>query len=105
MMLPSAKRTSAPEPDGTTYAALKTLSEDHKEELLDWFNQPGEQIDGLGFTIYADDIKLRSKEGSIGQQEDTLETGFHAIDVFMHETGVSPGSGYNKTNRWFGFWG
>ncbi|CAN7997972.1 unnamed protein product [Ixodes pacificus] len=40
----------------------------------------------------------------MGQQEDTLEAGFRAIDVFMHETGVSPESGY-KTNRWFGFSG
>lgn len=43
----------------------------------------------MGFTSYVDDIRLRSERGSIGQQEDTLEAGFHAIEVFMRETGFS----------------
>ncbi|CAN7977064.1 unnamed protein product, partial [Ixodes persulcatus] len=98
--LQSAKGTSALGPDEITYTSLENLSEEHKEELLDYL----EQIDGLGFTIYAHNITLWFKGGSIGQQENTLQEGLHKIEVLLQESDLSTESGY-KTNRRFGLSG
>lgn len=37
--LQRSKKDSAPGPDGITYAALRNLTERHKQELLEWINE------------------------------------------------------------------
>ncbi|XP_077551193.1 uncharacterized protein LOC144164800 [Haemaphysalis longicornis] len=47
-------------------------------------------IKGLRFTIYADDITLWTKGGSIGEQEQAMQQGLNTITSFLTEVGLAP---------------
>lgn len=48
------------------------------------------KIPDLGFTIYADDVSIWSKGGSLGHQEQTVQTGLDVISAYLEEAGLQP---------------
>ncbi|XP_077558174.1 uncharacterized protein LOC144173782 [Haemaphysalis longicornis] len=49
-----------------------------------------DEIEGLRFTIYADDTTLWTKGGSIGEQEQAMQQGLNTISSFLTEVGLAP---------------
>ncbi|CAN7948814.1 unnamed protein product, partial [Ixodes hexagonus] len=88
--LHSVKQGSAPEPDGITYTALNNLPGETKEELR--------RIENLGFTIYADDVMLWTKGGSMGDQQYTMQRGIDEVAGYLEYVGMEPSP--EKPNTW-----
>ncbi|XP_042144990.1 uncharacterized protein LOC115317788 [Ixodes scapularis] len=48
------------------------------------------RIENLGFTIYADDVTLWTKGGSLGDQEFTMQRGIDEVAKYLEEVGMEP---------------
>ncbi|KAM7304855.1 uncharacterized protein ISCGN_014755 [Ixodes scapularis] len=48
------------------------------------------RIQDLGFTIYADDVTLWTKGGSLGEQEQIMQRGIDEVTNYLEEVGMEP---------------